>query len=68
MSDQISLFAEEKTPTNIPLAEKIRPDKIKDIMGQYEIMKDSSQLRNMIANDNYSSFILWELPFLSPAV
>jgi len=62
MSDQISLFAEEKTPTNIPLAEKIRPDKIEDIMGQYEIMKDGSQLRNMIASDNYSSFILWGPP------
>jgi len=62
MSDQISLFAEEKTPTNIPLAEKIRPDKIEDIMGQHEIMKNGSQLQNMIASDNYSSFILWGPP------
>ena len=62
MSDQISLFSEEKTPTNIPLAEKIRPNKIEEIMGQHEIMKDGSQLRNMIENDNYSSFILWGPP------
>ncbi|MEA2095327.1 MAG: AAA family ATPase, partial [Candidatus Cloacimonadota bacterium] len=62
MSDQISLFSEEKTPTNIPLAEKIRPSKIKEIIGQNEIMKDGSQLRNMIENDNYSSFILWGPP------
>ena len=62
MSDQISLFAEEKTPTNIPLAEKIRPSRIEEVIGQHEIMKDGSQLRNMIENDNYSSFILWGPP------
>jgi len=62
MSDQISLFSEEKTPTNIPLAEKIRPTKIEEVIGQHEIMKDGSQLRNMIENDNYSSFILWGPP------
>jgi len=62
MPDQISLFSEEKTPTNIPLAEKIRPSRIEEIIGQHEIMKDGSQLRNMIENDNYSSFILWGPP------
>ena len=62
MSDQISMFTEEKTPTNIPLAEKIRPCKIEEVIGQHEIMKDGSQLRNMIENDNYSSFILWGPP------
>ncbi len=62
MPDQISLFSEEKTPTNIPLAEKIRPSKIEEIIGQNEIMKDGSQLRSMIENDNYSSFILWGPP------
>jgi len=62
MSDQISLFSEEKTPTNIPLAEKIRPAEIDEIIGQKAILKEGSQLRNMIANNNYSSFILWGPP------
>lgn len=62
MTEQISLFSEEKTPTNIPLAEKIRPHKIDEIIGQNEIMKKESQLHNMIESDNYSSFILWGPP------
>lgn len=62
MTDQISLFSDEKTPTNIPLAEKIRPAKIEEIIGQKAILKEGSQLRNMIATNNYSSFILWGPP------
>lgn len=62
MSEQISLFEEKVKPTNIPLAEKIRPTKIEEIMGQPELLNEKSQLRNMIAHDNYSSFILWGPP------
>lgn len=62
MSDQISLFSEEKKPTNIPLAEKIRPAKIDEIIGQQAILKKGSQLWNMLENDSYSSFILWGPP------
>lgn len=62
MSDQISLFEETKKPTNVPLAEKIRPQKLNEIFGQQKLMEDGSQLRNMIENDNYNSFILWGPP------
>ncbi len=62
MSDQISMFNEEKKPTNIPLAEKIRPQSVEAIMGQNKLLEEGSQLRNMIENDNYSSFILWGPP------
>ncbi|MBC8414823.1 MAG: replication-associated recombination protein A [Candidatus Cloacimonetes bacterium] len=62
MSDQISMFTEEKKPTNIPLAEKIRPQSIEEIMGQTKLLEEGSQLRNMIVNNNYSSFILWGPP------
>ena len=62
MSDQIALFEEKKKPTNVPLAEKIRPQEINQIFGQQKLMEEGSQLRNMIENDNYNSFILWGPP------
>ncbi len=62
MSDQISMFNKGKKPTNIPLAEKIRPQSIEEIMGQNKLLEKGSQLWNMIENNNYSSFILWGPP------
>ncbi|MCF7857962.1 MAG: replication-associated recombination protein A [Candidatus Cloacimonetes bacterium] len=62
MSDQISLFEAKNKPTNIPLAEKIRPQEIEDIWGQQKLLEPGSQLRNMIENDTYNSFILWGPP------
>jgi len=62
MSDQFSLFDKEIKPTNIPLAEKIRPQSLTGIFGQEKILKQGSLLRNMIETDNYSSFILWGPP------
>jgi putative ATPase len=62
MSDQISMFNKGKKPTNIPLAEKIRPQSIEEIMGQNKLLEEGSQLRNMIENDSYTSFILWGPP------
>ncbi len=62
MSDQFSLFDKEIKPTNIPLAEKIRPQSLTAIYGQDKILKQGSLLRNMIETDNYSSFILWGPP------
>jgi putative ATPase len=62
MSDQISLFNETKKPTNIPLAEKIRPKELQEIFGQEKLLKPGSQLYNMIETDSYNSFILWGPP------
>lgn len=62
MSDQLSLFTEAKKPTNIPLAEKIRPQELDQVFGQQKLLKPGSQLRSMIESDSYSSFILWGPP------
>jgi putative ATPase len=62
MSDQISLFDDTIKPTNIPLAERIRPQSLDDVMGQNELLATGSLLRSMIAEDTYSSFILWGPP------
>jgi putative ATPase len=49
-------------PANIPLAEKVRPQVIADILGQDLLLKEGALLRNMIERDDYSSFILWGPP------
>lgn len=62
MSDQISLFEKNIKPTNIPLAEKIRPQNLDEMFGQEKLLENSSLLQNMINTDNYSSFIMWGPP------
>ncbi len=62
MSDQLSLFDKEIKPTNIPLAEKIRPKTLDEMYGQEKLLENSSLLQNMIETDNYSSFIMWGPP------
>lgn len=62
MSDQFTFFEEHVAPTNIPLAEKIRPASIAEIMGQEELLKEDSLLQTMLSKDRYTSFILWGPP------
>lgn len=62
MSEQLSLFEKKSKPTNIPLAERIRPEEIEEIRGQDKLLADGSSLRNMIEHDKYGSFILWGPP------
>ncbi|KJR97148.1 MAG: ATPase AAA [Desulfobulbaceae bacterium BRH_c16a] len=49
-------------PTEIPLAEKVRPLAINDIKGQANLFAPSSALAKMIERDDYSAFILWGPP------
>jgi putative ATPase len=49
-------------PANVPLAEKVRPQRIADILGQPTLLNEGALLRNMIERDDYSSFILWGPP------
>ncbi len=62
MSDQLSLFGNKIKPTNIPLAEKVRPHSVEEIRGQTKLLSKDSVLRNMVETDNFSSFILWGPP------
>lgn len=62
MPNQINIINAMKKPTNIPLAEKARPDSLGMIFGQKKLLQQGSVLRNMIDNDEYSSFILWGPP------
>lgn len=61
MTQQSELIQALEKPKNVPLAEKARPDKIEDIIGQ-AVTGATSPLKNMITNDDFSSFILWGPP------
>ncbi len=46
----------------IPLAERLRPGKLDDFIGQFHLVGSGSVLRNVIETGNISSFILWGPP------
>lgn len=62
MSKQMNIVDSMQHPANIPLAEKARPKSLEQIHGQEKLLAAGSLLRNMIENDDYSSFILWGPP------
>lgn len=64
MSKQLSFIESEplQQPIDIPLAERVRPQEITQIVGQEKLLRPGSMLESMISSDNYSSFILWGPP------
>ncbi len=46
----------------MPLAERVRPDSLEQIIGQEKLLGKGSILGRMIETDEYSSFILWGPP------
>ena len=59
---QLSVFEGSVRPTDVPLAEKVRPQTLTDIRGQDKLLAAGTALRRMIDQDEYSSFILWGPP------
>lgn len=59
---QLSVFESSPQPTDIPLAEKVRPQLVGDIVGQDKLLAAGSPLQRMIERDEYGSFILWGPP------
>lgn len=62
MSDQIELFEQTVKPTNVPLAERVRPQQLDDIVGQTKLLAEGSVLRRMFETGRWSSMILWGPP------
>lgn len=52
----------KKEIPNIPLAERVRPEDLKDFRGQEALLGKGKPIRLMIENDTLSSFILWGPP------
>lgn len=59
---QKSVFDGTPPPTDIPLAEKVRPRELEDIQGQEKLLATGTALRLMIEQDEYGAFILWGPP------
>ncbi|SDP52697.1 replication-associated recombination protein A [Desulforhopalus singaporensis] len=59
---QRSVFDNLNSPTEIPLAEKIRPRTLEEICGHEKLLYPGSPLRSMIEKGTFSSFILWGPP------
>jgi putative ATPase len=49
-------------PSNIPLAERMRPQRLEDYVGQEHLVGEKSILRNVIETGSLPSFILWGPP------
>ncbi|MFT5701228.1 MAG: putative ATPase [Desulforhopalus sp.] len=59
---QRSIFENSTEPTEVPLAEKVRPRLIEEIKGHKNLLAPQAALRQMIDKDRYGSFILWGPP------
>ena len=59
---QRSVFEGSPRPTEVPLAERVRPRVLADIEGQDKLLAAGTALRRMIEQDEYGSFILWGPP------
>lgn len=70
MTDQLSLFGSEDTPSiqksmpiaNQPLAARMRPHSLDEIVGQEHLLGPDRILRRSIESDHISSMILWGPP------
>ncbi|MDR1023632.1 MAG: replication-associated recombination protein A [Prevotellaceae bacterium] len=49
-------------PSNIPLAERLRPQTLDDYVGQQHLVGENAVLRRMVEGDKLASFILWGPP------
>ena len=60
--DLFSAAAAERLARHAPLAERLRPTKIDDIVGQSHLLGPGAPLRALIETDRLSSVILWGPP------
>ena len=61
MSD---LFANSSIDQNLesPLADKMRPQSLDEVIGQHHLLGEGAPLHNMVSSGNFSSLILWGPP------
>ena len=59
---QLSVLGATMQSADIPLAERVRPATLADMVGQEKLLRPGSLLSGMVADDAYSSFILWGPP------
>jgi putative ATPase len=62
MSDLFSAAAEERLARKAPLAARLRPTRLDDVVGQDHLLAPGAPLRTLIESDRLSSVILWGPP------
>jgi putative ATPase len=62
VTDLFGAAAEEKLAAQAPLADRMRPTRLDDIVGQDEVLGPGKPLRVLIEADRLSSVILWGPP------
>lgn len=62
MADLFSAAAEERLKNKAPLAERMRPQSIDEVVGQQHLLGPRGALRALIESDRLGSIILWGPP------
>ncbi|MEI6627312.1 MAG: replication-associated recombination protein A [bacterium] len=62
MDDLFKLKLEEKLYSSAPLAEKMRPKKLEDFIGQTQVIGQGKLLRKLVDQDEIPSMIFWGPP------
>ena len=60
--DQKELFENANPEATVPLAERMRPRRLEEVIGQEEIIGPGTTLRSAIEKDGVGSLILWGPP------
>ncbi len=58
----MDLFEATPNPDGIPLAERLRPHKLDDMVGQQQLIGEGKLLRRLIESDQLSSVLFWGPP------
>ena len=59
MTSEPSLFGNQQTR---PLADRIRPSSLIDVVGQNHLLEDNGQIGRLLKAKNLNSMILWGPP------
>jgi replication-associated recombination protein RarA len=62
VSDLFSAAATERLAAHAPLADRLRPVRLDDVVGQRHLLGEGAPLRSLIEADRLSSVILWGPP------
>ena len=62
MTDLFAAAAEERQSKRAPLADRLRPIRLDDIVGQDELLGRGRPLRALIEADTLGSVIFWARP------
>ncbi len=61
--DQSNIFeADDLAAKDVPLAEKLRPHTLDDLLGQSKLVAENSLLHQMLSSGSFHSFIMWGPP------